>query len=319
MTIRETTVIQKKFYPFALFKAKHLTILISLCLLFVCSNTLFAQDETTIVSDNFEDTKPAVSVSTEQVTNDEQKVVEETNDTQNDQKTEGTIAQKAEATAKELTPVVENTIADEQTANIKVNNKVNELQKAFDKQQIQIEQLSQDLLELTQQNKALDNKLSLLQRNLDEQAKLNSEHIPELTQNKHPILKAQVINLAIQTSLLKPETAKPEDKTEETSKDSAWYEKLVVVKKINKKQKSPQEKTPLYAVLKQFDLLQLALEENNQPQWQKTLQTITTTLQNQYPQQAQSIIEELKTLQSQNIAVSEPSEKAVVDDRFGIK
>jgi HAMP domain-containing protein len=322
MTIRETTTIQKKFYPFILFKLKHRITFLSMCLLFVFSNSLSAQEDTTIASDNFEDTKPAVSVTTkqpEQVTSDEQKVIEETDDALNDQKTDVTVVQEAEITTKELTPVVENTIADEQIAVIEENNDVNELQKAFDKQQVQLEQLTQNLSELTQQNKALDSKLSLLQKAFDDQAKMKSVKMPELTQNKHPKLKVQVINLAIQTSLLRPETAKPEDKTEESSKESAWYEKLVVVKKIDAKQTSAQEKTPLYAVLKQYDLLQLALEDNNQNQWQKTLQTITTTLQNQYPQQAQSIIEELKTLQSQNIAVSEQSENTAVDDKFGIK
>ena len=328
MTIRETTAIQKKFNPFILFKPMQLISFLSLCLLFVFSNPLSAQEDSTITSDNFEDTKPAIAITTEQpkpleqITSEEQKVVDETTDTQSDQKTvetEETIPNEAEVTTKEPTPVVEDIIADEQTSMVEENNEVDELKKAFDKQQTQLEQLTKGLFELTQQNKELDNKLSLLQKTFDEQAKLGVVQVPDLTPNKHPKLKAQVINLAIQTSLLKTETAKPEVKEDAPSKESAWYEKLVVVKKIDKEQSSPEDKTPLYAVLKQFDLLQLALENNNQSQWLEILQTITATLQKQYPQQAQSIIGELKTLQSHNIAAAKPSQKAVVDEKFGIK
>ncbi len=313
MTIRETTPLQKKIHHFSLIKHLYRCLSMVIVLLFVFSNNLSAQN----VSDGFESEKPT----TQELANN--------TDEKNDVKKEITTSSQEQVIAPMLEkPVEKKEIAvveqspeqtleqiPEQTPPVE-NQKLAELEQKITKQQDLIEQLSLRVDALNTQNQEVNTKLAGLQTSLGKQ----SQQPAQLQKtNNHPKIKAQLIQLAIQTSQLKPEVGPVEKTKQEPKKEGAWYEKLVVVKKIEKTLETKQSMTPLYAILKQFDLLELALETNNQEQWQSTISSLTTTLSNQYPVHAQDIVQQLKALQTQTITDSTQTDNAPVDEKFGIK
>ncbi len=325
MTIRETTVIQKSFYSFVAFKSQRHTIL--LCLLLVFSSTLLAQKDALIASDNFEETQSSAqglvdktleSKTSQAVTkgNDAKEAVETKSEVMPSIKEQTTSAESAKKLEQTLNQTEVN-VEEAKPAVVVEKIKLETLEQKISNQQSLIEHLSTRVDDLTAQNQQLSAKFTELQTRSTKQ---NQQPLQAQT-NKRPKIKEQLIQLAIQASQLKPEAVPVKETKQEPKKEGAWYEKLIVVKKIEKKQANKQSVTPLYAVLKQFDLVQLALETGNQHQWQSTIEKLTTRLLNQYPTHAQNIVKQLNALKTQNIAPSTPksTQKTEVDGKFGIK
>lgn len=317
MTIRETTLIKKGPYQFRQKKTWCFFSLIEVLFLLTFSSQLIAQQLSTISSDNFEEKKelaqpqpPENIEETTPIINTDEKQLATTLITKPIKEESNTAPETKSLVIK---PVIVS-LADFKVLEQKVTISQN-----------QVEDLSLRILTLTQENQGLNNKLKTLQKLVKQSNQKQTVHKQTIKDkpNKRTKLKKQIIKLAIQTAQLKEESLEAKTKTtmkKEPQEKSAWYEKLVVVKKIESKPPLQEAKTPLYVVLKQFDLLQLTLEENNQKQWQSTIQAITQTLKNQFPNNALAIIEQLKTLQSQDIAMPELSKNTpVVDARFGIK
>ena len=147
---------------------------------------------------------------------------------------------------------------------------------------------TQDELRSLKDSKALSlaNELSTLNSQLE---KINKPNVEKITK-KINSLSDQVTKLEFESNQTK----------QENSNDDAWYNKLVVVRKIDDKQQTHLTKSDLFTIMQSlqtnFDMLKVALLSQNQDLFNAKIDKINTMLDLHFQKQSQNIKTQLSQL-----------------------
>ncbi len=159
------------------------------------------------------------------------------------------------------------------------------------------------------------NSLQENQKNTAEDIQQVINQLEVINQQIGPSLTQKLINLSIHASKLKAESVKKDVSITSKDENSAWYEKLVVIKKIDKPIENQEQQNPVnksYSLLKHFDLISLAIKQKNQQQWQNTIDKTIALLQQDYLKSSQAIIKELDELKELNINPALPTLEGIL-------